>query len=220
MLFNAQAVITVVHNSGGITIDNNTIEIVEEFKYLGFIIDNKLKFNHQHDHVLKKMASCNGVLAKASPYIPVYSQITLYKAIGLSHILYSKFILISLSPHKLLLLQKKTSCSERIIKKCIRDKHDPIFNAEKLISYYVYLALQRIIHGGFCPSLKLLVEEKPHTFNTRNKNCFYVHFARNEAAKKGFWYLAPQMWNRLPAYLRDMPNFGDFKSEMWKHLFE
>jgi hypothetical protein len=193
---------------------------VDDFKYLGFVIDNKLKFKVQHDHVLKKMASCNGVLAKASPYIPMYSQITLYKAIGLSHILYNKFILISLSPHKLVLLQKKTSYSERIIKKCVHDKHESIFNAEKMISYYVYLALHRIFYGGFCPSLKLLVDRKPHGINTRTRNGLYVRYARNEASKKGFWYSAPLMWNKLPCHLRDISIFCDFKTLIWKHIFE
>ena len=49
-----------------ILIDNSAVEITSEYKYLGFIIDNKLKFSSQKNFILKKLTSSNYALQRTN----------------------------------------------------------------------------------------------------------------------------------------------------------
>ena len=46
------------------------LKVVSEYRYLGYIIDEQLKFKHQINNIISKLSSCNFALSRASNFIP------------------------------------------------------------------------------------------------------------------------------------------------------
>ena len=117
-----------------IQIDNNVIECVENFNFLGLIIIKQLKWNDHIDHIVLKISRIIGVLTRLKKHI----LITLYNSLLLPHINYS-LIVRGHQPSKLTNLQKK--CIRIITKNKMFAHTDSlfknfhIFKAEEFLKY-------------------------------------------------------------------------------------
>ena len=89
-----------------IQIDNNVIECVENFNFLGLIINTQLKWNDHIDHIVLKISRIIGVLTILKNHIPLNILITLYNSLLLPHIHYL-LIVLEHQPSELTSLQKK-----------------------------------------------------------------------------------------------------------------
>ena len=89
-----------------IQIDYSVIECVENFNFLGLIINKQLKWNDHIDHIVLKISRIIGVLTRLKNHIPLNILITLYNSLLLPHINYS-LIVWGHQPSKLTYLQKK-----------------------------------------------------------------------------------------------------------------
>ena len=68
----------------GVFIENEKIDFVDEFKYLGVIMDPFLKFDKHVNYIAKKISKKIGVLSRIRDYVSPITLITLYSnAIGL-----------------------------------------------------------------------------------------------------------------------------------------
>ena len=79
-----------------LNVDNETIAEINSVKYLGVIIDNKLKFDGEVKKILQRMACEIQVLHAHSNSFPEKTKILLLNAIVISHLLYSALILVGL----------------------------------------------------------------------------------------------------------------------------
>ena len=89
-----------IRDSCACQITNQKIETVSNIKFLGFHLDDKLKFNNHVKHLNKHLARCNYTLSKFSKFLKPFHLMLIFNAIGLSHIV----ILILILP----LSRKKT----------------------------------------------------------------------------------------------------------------
>ena len=89
-----------------IQIDNNVIECVENFNFLGLIINKQWKWKDHIDHIVLKIPRIIGVLTRLKNHIPLNILITLYNSLLLPHINYL-LIVWGHQPSKLTNLQKK-----------------------------------------------------------------------------------------------------------------
>ena len=97
--------------------DNNVIEFVENFDFLGLDINKQLKWNDHIDHIVLEISRIIGVLTRLKNYMPLNILITLYNSLLLPHINYL-LIVWGHQPSKLTNLQKK--CIQIITKtKCL-----------------------------------------------------------------------------------------------------
>ena len=71
----------------------SSLPLVTRFEYLGFWIQNDLKFDFQADTLLKKLSFCNLSLSRASRFLNYESLLLLYKSFHLSYVLYYKYVL-------------------------------------------------------------------------------------------------------------------------------
>ncbi len=69
-------------------INNELVESVTVFKYLGVFLDQTLSFDHHIERVYKKTCSKVGLLKKVRHYIHHSTALTLYKSLVLPHIDY------------------------------------------------------------------------------------------------------------------------------------
>ena len=67
-----------VFNPIDVYFNNIKLECVERFKYLGLIIDNKLKFNFHAQYICNKINQVVGLSYASSPYLNTSALITIY----------------------------------------------------------------------------------------------------------------------------------------------
>ncbi|KAJ8980268.1 hypothetical protein NQ317_018434 [Molorchus minor] len=106
-----------------LTIDSTRIEIVEETKYLGLVIDSHLNFIPHFNYIHKKISKKNLFLLKG---FTKFKLITVYNTIIKTHFEYCATVLFSLDLNKMLALQKLQNRAMRIILKC--NRYTPISN--------------------------------------------------------------------------------------------
>ena len=87
--------------------DNERIAESNSVKYLGVIIDSKLKFDGEVKKILQRMACGIKVLNTQSKSLPEETKILLLNAIVISHLHYSALILIGLQKSLLKTLEKQ-----------------------------------------------------------------------------------------------------------------
>ena len=81
-------------------LNNNTLEIVNEYTYLGYPIDNKLKFKEVINKLSIKLKGCNYMLQRMRPLFPKSVLYLIFNALGQSYLIYYKSILYVLSPNQ------------------------------------------------------------------------------------------------------------------------
>lgn len=87
-------------------IENQSLEIVHELKYLGIIIDDELNFNRHIDYICKKASSKVGLLHRIKNKMKVENRICIYKTIIAPHFEYCPTILFLLNESQFERLQK------------------------------------------------------------------------------------------------------------------
>ena len=90
-----------------LNVDNERIAEANSVKYLGVIIDSKLKFDGEVKKILQRMACGIKVLNTLSKSLPEKTKVLLLNAIVISHLHYSALILIGLQKSILTTLEKQ-----------------------------------------------------------------------------------------------------------------
>jgi hypothetical protein len=67
-----------------ITFNGEILKWVDEFRYLGLILDNEISFNKHINHVCQGLSKAHGVLRASSNLLPFPSIKTLFYALSLS----------------------------------------------------------------------------------------------------------------------------------------
>ena len=193
-----------------------TIEKVSSYSYLGYIIDDKLKFKSQIDSITGKIKSCNYILARTAPFLPKHSLITIYNSIALSHIIYNKFIILISSKNECKHIQSKLNTSNMIINHSfnINNNINPEkFNLEYITKYYSYILLFKVIKSNFATPL-FKISTTMNTTTTRQINNIKSAYARNKLCSKGFYHFAPIFWNSLPNDIKNCENISKYKQKI------
>ena len=80
-------------NHNGIIINDQRIEQVDQYKYLGVKVDEYLTFSKYAEYVIHKIAKKVNIMNGISSYLGSWTQLTIYKAIILPHFNYCSTIL-------------------------------------------------------------------------------------------------------------------------------
>jgi len=71
-----------------ICINNHIISKVDNLKYLGVVLDNRLTWNSHIAQVIKQISQACGTLTRLRHYLPIISLITVYYSLVFSHLQY------------------------------------------------------------------------------------------------------------------------------------
>ena len=71
-----------------LTIRKYTIHEVDQFKYLGVILDNKFSWNHHINYLVTKLSQVAGILYKVRCLLPLKSRILIYNSLAGSYLNY------------------------------------------------------------------------------------------------------------------------------------
>ncbi len=69
-------------------LDNSVIERVNEFNFLGIVIDSNLSWKNHNDYICNKLSKTIGVINRLKNFLPLSVKVTLYNSLVLSHINY------------------------------------------------------------------------------------------------------------------------------------
>ena len=79
-------------NNSFLKINNFELEMVNVFKLLGILVDNRLNFNNHIDHLTKKISRNLGVINRIKFYVTISTLFSLYYSLFFSYIYYCNLI--------------------------------------------------------------------------------------------------------------------------------
>lgn len=69
-----------------ISMNNSPIEFVKTFKFLGFVLDEKLSWKSHCDYIFSKISSANAMLCRMKHFLPIGIKVNIYNALILSYL--------------------------------------------------------------------------------------------------------------------------------------
>ena len=201
-----------------VLVDNHIISDVSESKFLGVIIDNKVKFDRHLQYISSKVSKSIGVLYFSRKFIPLSCLKSLYFSFIHPYFLYCLPIFgttyqTHLNP--LILLQKRAI---RIISGAeYLDHTDPLFFYNKILKiedmYKHSIACYTYSHP------EILVNfERTHPYYTRNYDSLLTPFMRLRSTQQSVRYNAVQIWNEIPDEIKNSISKQSFKFKYKRYL--
>lgn len=96
-----------------ITLENDILEQVHKYKYLGFVLDNRLQFNLMFANLYSKLNHLAFILAKVRPYLTTKAAALVFKNKLISYLDYTNVFAYSF-------IKKDQAKLQTIQNKCIR----------------------------------------------------------------------------------------------------
>ena len=210
-------------NKFSLTIRGEKINRTPVAKYLGLLIDEKLKFDVHVKHVCKKLSQICGIFCYLRHYICKKTLLMLYYSLVNSHILYGILVWDSTNHSILQQLQVLQSKIMRIICNVRKNelvKNNTLYHELKLLKvkdiYHLEMAkFMYLFHHNKLPNRfnQYFTSTKTvQKYNTRctSYNNFYLLAINSNAAKKALQFSGAQMWNSLQPNWKDL-SFSKFK---------
>lgn len=156
-------------------IDNCVIEYVDNFNFLGVIINKNLSWNTHLDVIAKKISKTIGILSRLKHCLPLQTLKTMYTSLIASHLNYG-IMCWGFRCNRLLKLQKKAI---RTITNSKYNSHtEPLFKRMNLLTindmlskkmYKFYFRMKHSRLPFYFPLRSWLIEQsETHAYNTRN----------------------------------------------------
>ena len=198
-------------NDLNININNHILESFEHEKFLGVIIDSKLKYHHHIDHIAKKISKSIGIIYKLSKLkMPSCTLKQLYYNLIYSHLNYnvcSYGSTYNTHINRLYLLQKKAI---RIINNAPFLAHtDPLFRSCKILK----------IHDIFKLNVGMYMYDhglsgqysRVHEHDTRHHDDLIPDQIRLSVCQNSLSVVGPNIWNSIPSEIQISPSRKSFK---------
>jgi len=199
---------------------NTTVQWVDDFQYLGVIVDERLRFTRHVDYVVKKMAKKIGIIRKLKGVLSTKAKEILFKCIVVPHIRYCSTVLFGCNVGDMERLQKVLNIGMRIVlnrdrrssteemrkelemlevnKQVVKDVLVWIFKMEKdLLPSY----LQKFTRKG----------SDVHVYNTRRAGDFYRGIRNKKLSMRSMFFEGVRIFNRLPAEVKGLESVSQFK---------
>ena len=212
-----------------ISMNNNEIEHVTCFKYLGVQINANLKWNEQINSICRKVCKSIAVMRRIKPFVPRNSLITIYNTMFLSHIDYAITVWCNCGDTNLNRLQKLQNMAMRIILNApfrthINDMLQTLgfMNIRDRITYatgcMMYKVRNEMTPSYLSDNFKLVNEV--HSVNTRGSvnGQYYISKCNTNYGQSTFYFKGSVLWNVLSKDIRQVNSLVQFKKNLKKDL--
>ena len=186
-----------------LNIDNVQIDFVQNFNFLGIILNENLKWAPHIDIVMKKMSKTIGVMKRIKHYLPSRALLNIYHALIGPHLNYGISIWGS-EADKIFILQKK---AVRVITKSKYNAHtDQLFRKLRILKIHDLCALHDF---KFCYRFKNktlphyflceMLQRNTHIMNlsARINNLYRLPAVNHEYARNSISYKFPNTFNDI-----------------------
>ena len=202
-----------------LSLNNNRLDRVSSYKYLGFILDEHLNFNK---HVLEMCNLVNHklyLLSRIRKYLTTEACITIFKTMVLSVIEYGDTIYSGTSLRNLDKIDKLFHRGLRIciVTEIAHNKNDlqrecRISSLTKRRDLHLLLFMHKQNENGN------LLKTSDIATRLHSAPVFWQYKPDNEKVRQNRLYRGANLWNGLPANIRNM-NFNDFKNRIRNEMF-
>ena len=216
----------IYHGDIHVCIDSTPIEMVNEFKFLGFILDSKLSCEPHIDMLLSKLIGVDYCIRKISDFVPKKCLRTLYYSFFHSNFTYG------LSVWGSLLCQSRIDKMCKLQKKVIRHvdkkldtshcqpifKHLNILKLNDLVTLENLKLLYRVKHK-YAPPPVIRIFQTSGGKSSRNNNLIVPKHS-SKRLNKSFVVRAIVQWNQLSYKIKNASSMYSFVTQLKKFLFE
>ena len=216
-----------VNENVSVVIDNEAIDRVREIKYLGVIIDDKLKFNSHIDNVIKKIAKKFGILCRLKNDLTIASKIQLYKSIISPHLDFCPSILFLANETQISRLQRLQNKIMRLILRCNRFTSSTLMldalqwlSVKQRIVYLTMVFIFKVVNGMLPRYLCDRIERGSdiHRYNTRNANEIRTPHFLTCASQNSLYFKGIQIFNSMPRHIKRSETLTEFKRHCISHV--
>ncbi len=206
-------------------INNQIVEQVNHFKYLGFILNDSLSYNEHIDYVYKKSCQKLGAIKKCRTLLGNSLTLMLYKSLVAPLLDYCDVVYSNANKTCLVKLQQVQNIACRIILKAgprdhIREMHQELKldMLEDRRKYHLLAECHKNVHSNKHTPLRRFF--KLNVSNPKRRTrcvCKYdvqVPRVKTTLGQKAFSYIEPVTWNKLKADLKEIVKLDKFKLEL------
>ncbi len=205
-----------------ISLNNEQLEEVNEYKYLGFWLDSTLSFNCHIDKIVKKANQRLGLIKQSFKFLGRHNTLVLYKSLVLPAIDYGDLLYHQASARSLQSLQVVQNKFARVLLKCDRytpsiDMHNEL-RIMKLdrrrhfhLSVFVFKSVKGLVTESICNRIRVAYEDRGWVTRAQTRGDLYVPPVLLKLTESAFSYMAPKLWNSLPYEMRISDSLDDFK---------
>ena len=205
IVFNHEGIVPLVD----IMIDNELIENVKDFRFLGINLDSELSFENHHRILYNKLLKTIFIVRKLSTFVPRCNLRDLYFAYFHSNYIYGLIVWGNICRKPLLdtiyVLQKRLV---RIIcGKSYLDHSMPLFKKTEILTIYDQLKIEniklihRVVHHIAPPPVIHIFVTKYLRVNHRTK-LISVPKYKKYLVRKSMLITAPRAWKDIPIEMR------------------
>ena len=207
-----------------ISINNQVITSVSEYKYLGLIIDQKLNWSSHVTKVAKKIAPYVGIFKRLKYFVNINTLKLLYSYID-CHLTYLLPVWGSAPDtyiHVLKVLQNK--CLKIILQKPFLTPSASLYSSKILslshkITYEFILFIYKISNGLLKCNTVLTTHLSSSNIHTRNSNNLRPLNFKGALAQKSIFYQGLNLYNNIPQQLKSLSQVAKFKNEVKLYVF-
>lgn len=203
-----------------VEIEGESIERVQQFKYLGVQIDAKLNFKGHIDYVISKIAKKHGIFSRLRGKLPFWSKIFLYKTLIAPHIDYCSSILFLASETQLKRLQRLQNKQMRFILQCSKYTPSRIMlealqwlSIKERIIFNVLTIIYKITKNLLPEYLRTIIVSGNdiHEHRTRQINDLRVVPFSMTTTQRSIYYKGIRIFNSLPEDVKLARTISEFK---------
>lgn len=214
-------------NNVNIYINGSRLEIENEIKYLGVILDDKLKFNKNTDYLCKKIGKKTNVISRLRNELNMGQKAMLYKTIVEPHFTYCSSILFLCTNDdidRLQVLQNK--CMRNILKMDrftsteVLTEALEILNVKQIILYRTLIFIHNIVNK-WAPqylSNRIKYRNDEHNLNLRNTTYIMPTNATKACSQNSLFYKGIKLFNDLPVEIREEENYKKYDEKLKTYI--
>ena len=206
-------------------VGNKIIKRVENCKYLGIAIDDRLTFAVHIRNIVSKIQQYCGMYYKLRSILPLKCLRTLYFALVYPHLIYGIEIYGNTSKTYFDPLCKVNNRILRILQnKSVRTPIHVLYSNYNTLpilglrdAQLAYLMHKYVHHRSSLPAIYLeyfVFNKDVHSYNTRESSSLHSQSTNKSLGARNLKSLGVKIWNNIPKSIRFINNFPVFKRKI------
>lgn len=212
-----------------IIINGSKLEIQNEIKYLGNIIDDKLNLEKNISHVCRKVGQKVNVLNRLRNELNSYQKLTLYKSIIEPHFTYCASILFisnSTDLNRLQIIQNK--CLRQILRVDNYTQSSAmlaelnLMSVVQLIYFRTLIFIYKIVkdHAPYYLTKRIEYKFTNHHRQLRNANEICLPNLTKTCSQNSLFYKGMKLFNTLPNEITNQIPISKFKNALSEFIYQ